>query len=205
MPDRATTNRRARVASSQRRDEILAVAATVFARKGIAGATVRDIADEAGILSGSLYHHFESKDHMVAGVLEPFLSAQEAIFAGVAARAADQAEALRMLVAQTMELVARYPSQARLMHSEAAYLRESAVLTATEARRQGVRKSWVSVVRAGVRSGRFRKDVDADVVVRAMFDAVLSSTRWLPPQGRSTPKRIGRQLSEFFLSGLAAR
>ena len=56
---------------STRRDEILAVAARVFAEKGIMNATVRDIGQEAGILSGSLYHHFESKDQMIEEVLRP--------------------------------------------------------------------------------------------------------------------------------------
>ena len=41
-----------------RRDELLELAATMFADRGLRATTVRDIADAAGILSGSLYHHF---------------------------------------------------------------------------------------------------------------------------------------------------
>jgi AcrR family transcriptional regulator len=40
-----------------RRDELLELAATMFAERGLRATTVRDIADSAGILSGSLYHH----------------------------------------------------------------------------------------------------------------------------------------------------
>ncbi|UMG92355.1 helix-turn-helix domain-containing protein [Nocardioides sp. TF02-7] len=40
-----------------RRGELLAIAARLFAEKGFKNTTVRDIADAAGILSGSLYHH----------------------------------------------------------------------------------------------------------------------------------------------------
>src|SRR5262249_57938903 len=47
---------------SERREEILAIAAKIFADKGYASTTVREIADAAGILSGSLYHHFDSKE-----------------------------------------------------------------------------------------------------------------------------------------------
>ena len=42
--------------ASTRRDELLAIAAELFATKGFKNTTVRDIADAAGILSGSLYH-----------------------------------------------------------------------------------------------------------------------------------------------------
>lgn len=44
-----------------RRAELLEVAATVFRRRGFRNASMREIAQEAGILGGSLYHHFASK------------------------------------------------------------------------------------------------------------------------------------------------
>ena len=56
-----------------RRDELLDLAATMFADRGLRATTVRDIADSAGILSGSLYHHFKSKEQMVEEVLKDFL------------------------------------------------------------------------------------------------------------------------------------
>jgi AcrR family transcriptional regulator len=52
-------------AESTRRAEILATAAAVFAQSGVR-TSLKDIADAAGILPGSLYHHFESKDAIVA-------------------------------------------------------------------------------------------------------------------------------------------
>ena len=56
-----------------RREELLELAATMFAQRGLRATTVRDIADAAGILSGSLYHHFASKEEMVDEVLRTFL------------------------------------------------------------------------------------------------------------------------------------
>ena len=56
-----------------RRDELLQLAAAMFAERGLKATTVRDIADSAGILSGSLYHHFKSKEQMVEEVMRDFL------------------------------------------------------------------------------------------------------------------------------------
>lgn len=47
-----------------RREEILAAAASLFRKNGYGSVTIRQIADAAGILSGSLYHHFASKREM---------------------------------------------------------------------------------------------------------------------------------------------
>ena len=58
---------------SARRTELLALAAELFAERGVRTTTVRDIADAAGILSGSLYHHFASKEAMVDEILRGFL------------------------------------------------------------------------------------------------------------------------------------
>src|SRR5205085_4399112 len=67
-PTRMTTP-----APVSRRDELLELAATMFAERGLRATTVRDIADSAGILSGSLYHHFSSKEEMVVELLRVFL------------------------------------------------------------------------------------------------------------------------------------
>src|SRR5258705_13227059 len=58
---------------ASRRDELLELAATMFAERGLRATTVRDIADSAGIPSGSPYHHFSSKEEMVDELLRGFL------------------------------------------------------------------------------------------------------------------------------------
>ena len=62
-----------RTNDSERRAELLELAARMFAERGFRATTVRDIADAAGILSGSLYHHFDSKESMVDEILTGFL------------------------------------------------------------------------------------------------------------------------------------
>ncbi|MGS0562549.1 TetR/AcrR family transcriptional regulator [Microbacterium aurugineum] len=60
--------------SSERRDQIISIAARLIAKRGYSATTVRDIADEAGILSGSLYHHFSSKEAILQEILHSFMS-----------------------------------------------------------------------------------------------------------------------------------
>jgi AcrR family transcriptional regulator len=58
-------------AADSRRAEILATAAEVFAAHGVR-TSVKDIADACGILPGSLYHHFESKDAIVVELIQGY-------------------------------------------------------------------------------------------------------------------------------------
>ena len=190
--------------STSRRDEILAVAATVFATRGIAASTVRDIADEAGILSGSLYHHFESKDQMVVEVLLPVIARQQQRYTEAAKEITDPAALLRRFIVIGVEGVAESPQTSRILHNESVQFQADEPLLSVHEQRHVTSKLWGLVVKRGQRDGLFRKNLDADVVVRAIFDTVYSSVRWLPPRGKSTPQRIATQLSQLFLDWLTA-
>jgi AcrR family transcriptional regulator len=67
VSDGARTRRRPAVsddAKLQRRDEIMAAAKKVFARKGFHATTIADIAKEANLAYGSVYQYFDSKDEL---------------------------------------------------------------------------------------------------------------------------------------------
>jgi TetR/AcrR family transcriptional regulator, cholesterol catabolism regulator len=57
------------------RERILRAAARLFREKGYKGTTVREIAEEVGLLSGSLFHHFATKEDILLEIMrEAFLS-----------------------------------------------------------------------------------------------------------------------------------
>src|SRR5699024_1326497 len=61
------------VPEPDRRTKILDHAGSLFAQRGISGCTVRGIAEGVGMLSGSLYHHFDSKDAIVEAIVAGYL------------------------------------------------------------------------------------------------------------------------------------
>src|SRR3954453_16035745 len=88
-----------------RRDELLELAATMFAERGLRATTVRDIADSAGILSGSLYHHFRSKEQMVEEVLKDFLDWLFGRFQDIVDRESDSLERVKGLFMTSFEAI----------------------------------------------------------------------------------------------------
>ena len=187
---------------TDRRRELLDVAAKVFAAKGVSHTTVRDIAEAGGILSGSLYHHFDSKNQMVAEVLEAGLSEGGARDAAIIAEASGPVDAMRQLIIGLATWVGEHPEVARILANDQQYIKENADLIDVEIGRQKNRVLWVSVVQRGIDTGVFSPTIDPEVSVRAMFDGLLGSVRWMPPLGRSEPVEIGSELADFFVSGL---
>ncbi len=52
------------------RDALLNAAVTLFLRKGVSRTTLDEIAREAGVTRGAVYHHFENKSALVKELLE---------------------------------------------------------------------------------------------------------------------------------------
>src|SRR6185437_15999063 len=95
--------------TSSRRDLILDKAAELFARKGVAATTVREIADSVGLLSGSLYHHFDSKDSIVDHLLRSYLDDLLARYRAVTAEKLDPRAMFDRLVHASFEAVEAHP------------------------------------------------------------------------------------------------
>jgi len=93
----------------RRREEILRAAIKVFARKGFAGCRVSDIAAEAGVGYGLIYHYFSSKEE-VLGVI--FRERWEALLAKIEAvdrQPLDPRAKLEEIAAFIFESYAREP------------------------------------------------------------------------------------------------
>jgi AcrR family transcriptional regulator len=73
MP-RGEFDRTARKAAT--RSRLLEAAARVYAAHGFAGATLDDVAEEAGLTKGAVYGHFGSKDNLLVALMEEYLAAE---------------------------------------------------------------------------------------------------------------------------------
>ena len=108
--------------TSKRRDELLQIAAELFATKGFKNTTVRDIADAAGILSGSLYHHFDSKESMVDEILSSFQEELFGKYAEILAGSADPRAKLEEAVRVSFEAIDHHRDEVAIFQNDADYL-----------------------------------------------------------------------------------
>jgi AcrR family transcriptional regulator len=99
-------------------ERILDVAEAIFAERGYAGATLRDVAAEVGLRTPSLYNHFPSKESLYAAVLERGISPVLDVLTEVV-EARDRSDRdVRQIVDRTMNLVGRRPELPRLIQQE---------------------------------------------------------------------------------------
>jgi TetR/AcrR family transcriptional regulator, cholesterol catabolism regulator len=187
--------------TQDRRALIVSSAAEMFARKGIGATTVREIADAVGVLSGSLYHHFESKDAIVAEILTGFLDTIQARYATVLESDRSPAECLHDLVLASLRVATEQPYATAIYQNELHYLREQPKFAEVLGAAGHVQQTWLRVIEKGVAEGAFRDDIDPRVFYRLIRDAVWLSVRW---HHHDPPERLADDITSIFLDGFSA-
>ena len=185
-----------------RRDELLELAAAMFAERGLRATTVRDIADSAGILSGSLYHHFSSKEEMVDDVLRGFLDWLFERYEQIVEGEPNPLERLKGLFMASFEAIEHRHAQVVIYQDEAKRLAGQERFAYVEKRNQEQRKMWLDLLNQGIEDGYFRPDIDIDLVYRFIRDTTWVSVRWYQPGGPLTAEEVGRQYLAIVLGGI---
>lgn len=190
---------------TDRRAELLATAAEVFAELGYNATTVRGIADRAGMLAGSLYYHFDSKESMADDILSAFLTDLWEGYQRIEEADLPPRDTFEGLVTESFRQMERhrpavviYQKEARRLSSEPrfAYLSES---------QRRFRKLWTRTLERGVADGSFRAGLDIPVAYRFVRDTVWVAAVWYRPEGRSSAAEIAAQYTAMVLDGIAAQ
>ncbi len=116
---RGATRRRSTAGAA--REQILAAAATVFARKGFYGGTIEDVAREAGYSPAALYKHFGSRDEIFSEIWRKVAGEVEGIFDRAARQQGRFETRLRWLVQELARLLETDPDLVAAFLSQRPY------------------------------------------------------------------------------------
>ena len=145
------------IAQGEKRRLLIAAAVRVFARKGYHTCRVGDIAEEAGVAHGLLYHYFTSKEEVLESVFRDTWS--EVLEAFRAVETGDEAprEQLGHIAAILLRSWRRDPDLVRVLVREVA--RSPQVQSKVEELGQAF-KTIERIVARGQERGVFRTDLD---------------------------------------------
>jgi AcrR family transcriptional regulator len=187
-----------------RKDVILAEAALLFAQKGVAATTVREIADASGILAGSLYHWFESKEEMVDELLGEAMEDLERWHREAAPPDLDPRARLHGLVRAALRTISSHPSACTLYLRDYAYLAMMPRFAYLAEAGATLHDLWVETLKDGAASGEFRSDVDPEVAYRYLSFPLWLSVGWYRTCGL-TLDELEEQFLSLVLDGVLPR
>jgi TetR/AcrR family transcriptional regulator, cholesterol catabolism regulator len=179
---------------------ILEAAQRLFSRKGYHGTTIRDIAEERGILSGSIYAHIKSKEDLLFEITnrgaDTFLEALESAIS-VPGTAVEQLE--RGMVAHILVIVEHLDAASVFFHEWNA-LSEDRRKVILE-KRDRYESLWAKILHTGVENGEFRVS-DLKFARILILTVINSMYQWYDPKGPDGPTEIAHHFTELILQGL---
>lgn len=191
--------------NAERRAELLATAAGVFADQGYDATTVRRIADTAGMLAGSLYYHFDSKESMLDEILSAFLDELWRCYDTVLAAGLGPRETIAALVTQSFRQIDRHGPAVAIYQRESRHLSAQARFAYLADSQLKFENAWLRTLERGVAQEDFRSDLDVRLVYRFVRDTVWVAASWYRPGGTHSPEEIARQYLSMVLAGITTR
>ncbi len=189
--------------SGRRRErEVLEAAAKVFHSRGYADASVQDIADELGILKGSLYHYIDSKEDLLFWLLSETHDDVDEILEQVEAEA--DAKPLAKLHEYTRRSV-EYTS--RNLARMSIYYHDSDQLSPTRQRelipkRKKHEKFVTKLIEAAQKEGKADKKADARLTTNFLFGSMIWVYRWYKPGSKPKAADVASACADFVIDGI---
>src|SRR5688572_13981464 len=180
-------------AGRSRREELLAIAGALFAGRGFKNTTVRDIADAAGILSGSLYHHFDSKESMVDELMSTFQRGLFARYDEIVGSDLDARGKVDAVVRASFDAIHDHHDEVAIFQNDAGYLMEFERFGYLRDYNERFESMWKELLADGVRTGVLRKELDPDLTYRFIRDTVWVAVRWYRPEGPMDAQKVADQ------------
>ncbi len=160
-----------RISADDRRRQILDAAVRVFARQGFHTCRVSDIADEAGVAYGLVYHYFTSKEQVLDTL---FLERWDILLEAIASVAQRRGAARDKLHAVAGFIIDSYRADPELM--KVIIVEVTRAANSFGARHlPKIREAFdgiAELVRDAQRVGAFRDDVDADFAAMTFYGAI---------------------------------
>jgi TetR/AcrR family transcriptional regulator, cholesterol catabolism regulator len=182
---------------------VVQLAGELFAQKGFRATTVREIADAAGILSGSLYHHFDSKESIADEILSSFINDVLADYRTAASSAGSPPDVLEQIVRSTNRTLSRHRAALAMLQNDWSYFAAQPRFGYLRKALNEIERTWVAQLERGQDSGVFRADLDPRLTYRLLRDVLWIPSQWRVAGGYSTDQ-VAESLLKLLFHGITS-
>ena len=185
----------------QQRDNILAMAARLFADRGYAAGSIADLAAGCGISKALLYHYYRDKEQLLFDIVDRYIDSLQLIVDDVATEGLAPRDHLRRLIERFMATYEHAAAYHRVLVQDVKYL------SAPHRRRVLAKQSRVvdgfAEVIAEVAPQLARRELLKPVTM-TLFGMINWTFTWLKERGPLTYAQMAPMVTDMFLGGVLA-
>jgi TetR/AcrR family transcriptional regulator len=183
------------------REEILAVAAQLFATRGYTAATMSEVAEACGVGKATLYHYVRDKHGLLAQITAGHVARLEALVQAVRADRLAPEPHLRALIERFMHAYANAANEHRVLTEDVKFLdaADRDAVLAAQRRVVAAFADAVAALRPELRAAQLHTPL-----AMLLFGMINWTFTWLKPGGPLTHEALAPVVTALFLGGLPA-
>ncbi|MEX1279514.1 MAG: TetR/AcrR family transcriptional regulator [Acidimicrobiia bacterium] len=185
-----------------KRRRITEEAARLFGERGYQATRMADVAAALGMQAGSLYYYVDSKEALLAAIVEERVSVAVDMLTEILVEDLDPVAKIRRGIEGHLVVFDEHADLYRIFLSER--LDAIAPELAATVDRLGRRYEdlWVDLVNEAIAAGALRPDLDPWLTMKAIVGMRNSTLFWFDPAGRLTPEEVADRFADVVLGGM---
>ena len=202
--------KRTKEEAAKTRQDLLDAALLVFSRQGYQAARLADVAQEAGVTRGAIYHHFGSKAELYNTLMDEASSQESGAVQAAIAEGGSLAEIMTRILTNSLALLEDDRRLRQIFELSLYKAGDDPELAEGQRKRIEQTESLVSgtagIMAQGIAEGQLRAGLDPATVARA-FIAYQNgvATLWLANRQAFSLKEQAADFTDIFMAGLVAR
>jgi TetR/AcrR family transcriptional regulator, cholesterol catabolism regulator len=161
------------------RTDLIAASGRLFAERGIAGTSMRAIAEACAIQPASLYHHFESKDDLVAEIMRLSSTDMVTRYRAIAEAGLEPLARFEALIRATLDNFHQHPDAARIFYDNPGYYATAPGLKRVRDEARANDRFWTTTIDDALAGGWLRTDIKTARLKIHLRNMIWSSARGL--------------------------
>lgn len=178
------------------------VAASLFAERGYYGTRMEDIAAGLDLQKGALYYYFDSKEALLASLVEKRVGVALAVLKEIVARDTTATQRARAAVAGHLSVFQEHADIYTIFNTERLHSISKEAAEKVNELGRSYETLWEGLIEEGKSSGEFRGDLDTRVTVKAVLGACNTTLTWFRKGGSLDIEEVAERFADLFLDGM---
>lgn len=185
--------------------EVLAVAISVMSERGYSATSIQEVADRVGVLKGSLYHYFGSKEELLFRILTESHAESLEIMEAAAELKLTPLQELCEFLSQSAFWYLKNIDRANIYFTETRHLTGDRLIE-TRLRGRNFERHIKNLITEAQNQGQIRSDLDARLTVRFVIGTLNNIRSWPSRSGKTyTNEELVEAFTVFIGGALGAR
>jgi AcrR family transcriptional regulator len=185
---------------TERKQEIITVAARLFKEKGFSAVTMRDIAQAMDIKAASLYNHIKSKQEILVLIIIEIAEEFTSVMNEIVSSETTTIQKIEKVIQLHIDITLRNPEALACLNNDWMHLTDNELVYFVKMR-EDYEANFRQIIKTGITKQEL-KNLNPEVIIFSMLSTLRTLYLWYGKKKGLTETSLKNQMSEVLLRGI---